>query len=172
MGVLAVCGYLQGLLSGIPMPGPATAPLAAFIDPPDPNVETDIPTVYVWPTNGEESRDPRNAGSMPRSTGPGTPSGQKTEIHSVDLFIVWMGSGDDPLTGSIWLGVIDAVMAALRTAYPMTADVTDPWTGTETTVADAGEKMTYKTAVSALADQAYNRYDALIQLPVTEIITA
>src|SRR5271154_224216 len=164
--------YIQGLLQGLPMPGENTDAMVAYIDPPDPNEETDIPTAYVWPTDGDESRDPKNGGSNPRNSGPGTFSGDKPLVHNLDIFIVWMGSADDDATGSIWLGIIDAVMAALRTATPDPALVTDPWTQVGSQVADVGEKMTYRTVVNALADQAYNRYDALIKGPVTEVISA
>lgn len=174
MPVLSAMTYLTGLLDGVAMPpaGGNTPAMAAYILPPDPNTETQVPTAYVWPTDAAESRDPRNAGTFPRNTGPGTPSGFKTLVHRVDIFIVWMGSGDDPQTGPIWLGIVDAVMAALRTAYPMPAVITDPDTGAGSQLADVGEKMTCKTAVSALADQAYNRFDALIQLAVTEVLQA
>lgn len=174
MPVLAAVSYVAGLLDGLAMPPPGgtTPAMAAYVLPPDPNVETQIPTAYVWPTNGSESRDPRNSGSQPRNTGPGTPSGDKPLVHDTDVFVVWMGSGDDPDTGTIWLGIVDAVMQALRTCYPDPVLVTDPNTGYISQLADIGERMTYKTFVSALADQAYNRFDCLIKVPVTEVISA
>ena len=172
MPILATMTYIQGLLQGLPMPGENTAAMAAYIDPPDPNDETDIPTAYVWPTDGDESRDPRNSGSMPRNSGPGTFSGDKPLVHNPEVYIVWMGSADDDQTGAIWLGIVDAVMAALRTAYPNPVVITDPYTQAESQVADVGEKMHYRIVVSALADQVYNRYDALIKGPVTEVISA
>jgi hypothetical protein len=172
MPILSTCTYLQQLLDGLAMPGENTPAMASYVDPPDPNEETDIPTAYVWPTNGDESRDPKNSGSMPRNSGPGTFSGDKPMVHAVDIFIIWMGSADDDATGAIWLGIIDAVMAALRTANPMPYMIMDPWTQAESQIADVGEVMNYKTVLSALEDQAYNRYDALIRLPVTEVISA
>lgn len=171
MPLLSSCIYIAGLLQGLPMPGQGTPAMASYIIPPDPNVETQIPTAYVWPPDGEESRD-GEAGTMPRNTGPGTFSGDKSMDHQVHVWIVWMGSGDDPQTGPIWLGIVDAVMAAFRTAYPNPEIVTDPWTQARSQVADTGEKMRYKTAMSALADQAYNRFDALIVLNLTEVIQA
>lgn len=174
MPVLAVCNYIQGLLSGLPMPGENTPPMKAQIIPDDPQVETDIPTAYVWPDpqeHGEESRD-GPAATVPRNTGPGTPAGFKSLTHKINVYIVWMGPGDDPQAGPVWLGIIDAVMAAFRTTYPMPQVITDPWKGQQTQVADLGEKMRWRTALSALADQAYNRFDALIQCQVTEVIQA
>lgn len=172
MPILAAMNYIQGLLSGLPMPGEGIPAMASFVDPPDPYEETNVPTAFVWPTSGDESRDGKNGGSMPRNTGPGTFSGFKPLVHAVDIFVIWAGSGDDPATGSIWLGILDAVMAALRTANPMPRIATDPWTQAQSQISDVGEKMHYETVVSALADQAYNRYDGLIQLPVTEEISA
>lgn len=167
MPIAAALAYVQGLLDNLPMPDTAPA-MAAYVVPPDPNVETQIPTAYVWPSAGRESRDPKNAGSMPRNSGPGAPSGFKAIVHSVDIWIVWMAANDDPL----FPGIVDAAMQALRTSSPNPAIVTDPYTGLETLVADVGETQDYKIAVSALADEAFSRYDALLTLPVTEVLQA
>lgn len=174
MPILSTMNYVAGLLQGLPMPGQGTPPMASYIIPPDPNVETDIPTAYVWPDPGQDGVESRDGpvGTMPRNTGIGTPSGDKCIVHQVDVFIVWMGSGDDPQTGPVWLGIIDAVMRALRTAFPSVILVSDPWTSEETQLAGPGEKMYYKTFMSALADQAYNRFDALIKMPLPEVISA
>jgi hypothetical protein len=168
MPIASTLQYLQGLLDGLPMPE-TCPPMAAYVDPPDPNTETDIPTAYVWPTNFGEDRDPKKGGrSMPRNTGPGTFSGVKIIEHSVDIYIVWMGANDDPL----FPGIVDAAMKALRFAAPMPTQVTDPYDGTVSQINDVGETMTGKIVVSALADQAYNRYDSLIVVPVAEEISA
>lgn len=171
MPILSTCLYLQNLLNGLVMPGAGTPAMVATIEVPDPNVETEIPTAYVWPTDGEESRD-GPAGTMPRNTGPGTPSGDKSITHNADLWVVWMGYGDDPQTWPAWLGVMDAVMNALRTAYPMPVMAADPYTEAESQISDVGERQSYKTAVNAVADQAYLRFDALIRLRVVEVISA
>lgn len=170
MPITSALQYIKTLLSGLPMPGGA-ANLAAYIIPPDPNVETDIPTAYVWFPQGDESRD-GPAGTMPRNTGPGTFSGDKTILHDIDIFLTWFGADDDPKADSLFPGMVDAVMKALRTAVPNPAPVTDPWTEEVTQIADTGEKMKYRSEVRAVADQRYLRFDALITLQLTEVISA
>ena len=157
--------YVAGLLDNLPMPDNCP-PMASFVIPPDPNVETQIPSAYVWPTSGHEARDTQYAGTMPRNTGPGTTAAFKTIVHSVDIYIVWMGANDDPLFPAI----IDFAMAALRTAYPMPVIVADPYTGVQTQVVNVGEDQDYRIAVNALADEAFNRYDSLLTVPVIEVL--
>jgi hypothetical protein len=137
-----------------------------ILAPFDPNTETQIPTAYIWPTAVNEKRL-----DMPRNTGPGTPAASKTATHSIDVFIIWMGSSDDPAGDSIFPGIVDAAMAALRTAYPMPVVVADPWTGAQTQIVDIGEVMRGQVIVSALEDEGYLRYDAKVSLPVQEILT-
>lgn len=172
MPIASALSYVKGLLVNLPMPGYAPA-MAAYINAPDPNVETQIPTAYVWPTRGHESRDDQNyAGTMSRNTGPGTSSGEKTILHSIDVYITWMEAGDDPDADSMFPGIVDAVMEAFRTATPMPATAADPYTGAETLISNIGEIQDYRIEVSALEDQAYNRCDSLITLPVIEVIQA
>lgn len=169
MPISSVIAYVQGVLDNLPMPENCP-PMAAYVIPPDPNTETDIPTAYVWPAKFEEDRDPRKGGrSMPRNTGPGTFSGVKVITHGVDIYIVWMGANDDPL----FTGIVDAAMFALRTCNPMPAIVTDPYVPSLVTqINDVGEVQAGQIYVRALADQAYNRYDALLTVPVIEEISA
>lgn len=171
MPILSVVNYLQAQLNGLELPGESTPAMVATIEIPDPNVETDIPTAYVWPTDGDESRD-GPAGTMPRNSTPDQPVGDKTITHNADLFVVWMGFGDDPQTWPVWLGIMDAVMARLRTLYPMPAYPVDPYTGVQSQISDVGERQSYKTVVNALQDQAWLRFDALIKLRIVEVISA
>lgn len=169
MPIASTLAYVKGLLDGLPMPGGAPN-MASYVMPPDPNVETQIPTAYVWPTDGEESRE--KPGTIPRNTGPGTPSGFKPENHMIDVFIVWFQADDDPQADSLFPGMVDAVMAQLRTSQD-SATLYDPYNpNVVSTLYDLGEKMHYSIIVSALADQAYNRLDALIRCPVMELIQA
>ena len=169
MPIASALAYVQGLLDNLPMPPPlGVDPLDAYVIPPDPNVQTTTPAVYVWPTRFKEARDPKYAGSMSRNQGPGTPAGFKTIVHSLDLFIVWMGAGDDPS----FPGIVDAVMAALRFSFPMPVLVTDPNTGFESQISNLGEVMDGQIYIRALEDEAWNRFDSLITLPVIEVIQA
>jgi hypothetical protein len=170
MPIASSLGYVKGLLVGLPMPGSLPA-MNAYITPPDPNTETDIPTAYVWPTEGAEGRDPEKGGAVPRNSGPGTASGTKGTEHAIDVYVVWFGADDEPDIDSLFPGIVDAVMAAFRFSDDPAAAV-DPYTGEQSTLVDIGERMSYRITLRSLVEQAYNRYDALVGLSVTEIIRA
>jgi hypothetical protein len=172
MPIASTLSFIKGLLVDLPMPGGLDS-MAAYITPPDPNVETQIPTAYVWPTDGEEGRDPDKGGAVPRNSGPGTESesGTKGTEHNIDVYAVWMASNDEPDIDCLFPGIVDAVMAAFRlSADPATA--TDPYTGQQSTLIDVGERMNYRITIRSLVEQAYNRYDALIGLSVLEVFHA
>jgi hypothetical protein len=168
--IAAACAYVKSILNGLAMPG-GLDPMVAYIMPPDPNVEAQFATAYVWPTEGDESRNPETGGAIPRNTGPNTPAGTKSQVHSIDVFCVYMQADDDPQADSLFPGVIDAVMDALRTSEDP-ARIIDPYTGGDSQLIDLGEKMKYHIVVSALDDQRYNRLDGLIVCPVNEIFHA
>lgn len=170
MPVNSVQLYIQGLLNGLALPG-GVENLVAYITPPDPNVEAEYPTAYVWPSNGLESRDSSIGGTVPRNTGPGTPSGWKNIQHEMHVWVVYFGQDDDPTADTTFPGIVDTIMYTLRTS-PERPLVVDPNTGQQTWLLDIGEKLTYQIDLRALADQAYNRYDALITVPVIEILQA
>jgi hypothetical protein len=163
--------YLKAQLNGLAMPG-GIPNMAAYITPPDPNVEADIPTCYIWPTKGREQRESGRGGTIPRNTGPQTPSGTKPITHMIDLFVVYFGADDDPAADSTFPGIVDAVMYALRTDPEDPAVVTDPWTGQQSQLIDVGETMSYEIVISAVEDQRYNRYDSLIIAEIMELIQA
>jgi hypothetical protein len=163
--------YIRSLLDGLPLPGTGTPNLSAVITPPDPNVQAEIPTAYVWPTKGVESRNPGLGGTIPRNTGPGTPSGLKPIEHELDIFLVYFGQDDDPESDTLFPGIIEAVMQALRTS-PDPAQVSDPYSGVVSTFVDVGEHMSWEVAINAVEDQAYNRYDALLICRLFELIFA
>jgi hypothetical protein len=165
----AVQLYVKNLLDGLALPQGLN--LTAYITPPDPNVETDTPTAYVWPADGTESRDPRRGGSIPRMTVPSQPSGTKVAEHMMDVWLVWFSANDDPDADTWFPGMVDAIMALLRVTA-VEVDVYDPYSNAQSVVIDTGEQMTYKIAVSAVEDERYNRYDALITLRLTELFTA
>jgi hypothetical protein len=170
--IASVLSFVKQQLAGIPMPGPNALAMKAYITPPDPNVDAQIPTAYVWPTDGTESRDTGKGGSSPRNTGPGTPAGWKPIEHVVDVFIVYFMADDDPQADSLFPGIVDAAMYALRTCQD-SATLADPYNPNITsTLYDLGENLHYQIVISALADQAYNRYDALIRCSCYELIQA
>ena len=168
MPINSVQVYIQNLLDGLIMPAGA-GQLVAYITPPDPNEETGLPTAYIWPSDGDESRNPSKGGTVPRNTGIGTPSGYKSFEHRMDVWIVWYGQDDDPNSDTWFPGMIDAVMLTLRTS-PDPAVAQDPYTGQLTTLVDVGENMSYRITIRAIADQRYNRYDGQITLDLLEIM--
>ena len=173
MGLPSVIAYVQGLLNGLAMPFPSVE-LAAYITPPDPNVETVIlPTLYVLTAEGPEKRL-----TIPRNTGPGAPAGDKTLDHNLQLHVIWMIANSNPAAPGaadpdlLFSGVIEGVMAALRTS-PAPTLITDPWTGQQTQLVDTGERMQYQYMPRhSIKNQRMLRYDGLITLPLTELIQA
>jgi hypothetical protein len=170
--------YVQNLLNGLIMPAGA-GNLVAYITPPDPNEETDLPTAYIWPSDGDESRNNTKGGTVPRNPGFSSTvttldqllsqSGYKTFEHHLDVYVIWNGQDDDPNADTWFPGMIDAIMFTLRTS-PDPAVAQDPYTGQLTTLIDVGENMSYRVTLRSLADQRYNRYDALITLELLEIM--
>lgn len=172
MPIASATSYIKNLLDGLVMPGsPATPNLVAYVTPPDPNVEAQYPTLYVWPTDMDESRDSNKGGTVPRALTTGGPSGFKPLEHSIDLYLVWFQQDDDSDADNLFPGMVDAIMAALRvSADPVV--VTDPYTGTQSQLIDVGENMTARITLRSLADQRYDRYDCLIVLNCLELLAA
>jgi hypothetical protein len=165
----SVLAWTKSILDGLPMPGGAEN-MAAYITPPDPNDEAAPPTAYVWTPTGRESRE--NPGTIPRNTGPGTPAGFKPINHTIDVFIDWFQADDDPQADSIFPGIVDAVMFALRTSED-SVTLQDPYNPNITsTLYDLGENIDYLTEFNALANQAYDRYQALLRCTCMELIQA
>ena len=163
--------YAQSLLDNLPLPGVGTPNLSAVITPRDPNVQAEIPTAYIWPTKGMESRSPALGGTIPRNTGPGTPSGLKPLEHELEIFLVYFGQDDDTESDTLFPGIVEAVMQALRTS-PDPAQVSDPYSGVVSTFVNVGEHMAWEIVINAVADQAYNRYDCLLTCKMFELIFA
>ena len=178
MPINSVQVYIQNLINGLIMPGTA-GNLVAYITPPDPNTEAELPTAYIWPSDGDESRNNAKGGTVPRNPGFSSTvtslsqllsqSGYKAFEHRMDVYMVWNAQDDDPEADTWFPGMVDAVMFALRTS-PDPADAQDPYTGQMTTLIDVGENMNYRITLRALADQRYNRYDALITLELLELM--
>ena len=163
--------FIQQILDDLPLPGDGTPNLSAVITPMDPNVEAEVPTAYIWPTRGTESRNPALGGTIPRNTGPGTPSGLKPIQHDVEIFLVFFGQDDDSEADTLFPGFVEAIMQALRTSTNP-ATVQDPYSGVVSTLVDVGEFMQYEVVISAVENQAFNRYDCLITCRVWELIFA
>jgi hypothetical protein len=166
----SVTQYLLRLLDGIQLPGTAgqAGQLACYITPPDPG-SLEVPTAYLWPVQGTETRL-----TPPRAGGPGVAGpGWKHITHRVQLALAFVGAGDDPAADTTFPAVIDAVMAVLRPS-PDEAKVVDPVTGIiSSLLLGIGEDMSYDFAVvRTLKDQRYLRYDARLTISVNEYFQA
>jgi hypothetical protein len=162
MSIAAALVYVKGLLDGLPMPGGAPA-MAGYIDAPDPNPETTIPTAYVWPTDFSGKRI-----AIPRNTGPGTPAGWKERTHDIDVWITWMDQPGEPDSDTIFPGIVGFTVKALEFAYPMPQILTDPYDGEETQLVNVGEVYRGQIGAWALEDERMLRYDCRLHLPVIE----
>lgn len=169
MGVNSVQVYLQQLLDGLPVPNNLT--IQAYITPPSPETDYTNPHAFIWPAEGQETRDPGMGGTIPRASSPGAFSGTKSFNHIIDIFLVWFAANDDPDADTWFPGMLDAVMATLRVA-PTPAVVQDVYTNQTTTLIDVGERMTYKIAISSIKEEAFNRYDALLTVHINELFNA
>lgn len=169
MGLNSAQLYVKSILDGLQPPGDTgiPGPVEALITPYDPD-ESGVARIYVWPATGPESRL-----AWPRNTGPNTPAGWKQIRHSIQLYLVWFDDQDQDQNIDInFPALIDYVMFTLRTTLDP-APVTDPYTGAFSWLLDIGEGMTYDyVPPRSTADQRILRFDAKIQLPVTEYFQA
>lgn len=163
--------FLRALLDGLEMP--ASVPAAeAFITPPDPRVKAKVPAIYIWPSDGQENRSKELGGTIPRNTGPGTPSGTKGLLHQFDIYVTWFSANQGRQADPLFPGIVDTIMLALRTSQPNPAEMTDPYTGQVSTIYNVGEQIKYRIGIEATTDERWLRYDSLLQCSIWEIINA
>ncbi len=169
--IVTIQSYLRSLLNGLEMP--ASVPAAeAFITPPDPRVKAKVPAIYIWPSDGQENRSGELGGTIPRNTGPGTPSGTKGLLHQFDIYVTWFSANQGKQADPLFPGIVDTIMGALRYSLPNPAEMTDPYTGLVSTIYNVGEVLKYRIGIEATADERFLRYDSLIQCSVWEILRA
>lgn len=163
--------YLKGLLDNLTWPIANLPNLEAQVTPLDPQVQAEVPQAYIWPAHGEESRDVRRGGTLPRATAMGQPSGLKAQTHHVNVWLVYFMADDADDADSLFPGMVDWVMATLRASPDPTPVQNDVWSGTaiQSYLIDVGEVMDYEITVRSLVDQRYNRYDAQLTLTVNEV---
>lgn len=171
MSVVAVQSFLLSFLDNLSMPY-GLPDAKAFITPPDPRIQTSIPAIYIWPSDGDENRSEDLGGTIPRNTGPGTASGTKGILHRFDIYLTWTSAGQGTQQDPLFPGMLDAIMYALRFSQPNPAYVTDPNTNLTSTIYNTGEVMTYRTGIESLADQRRKRYDAIVNVSIWEVFNA
>ena len=171
MPVVVVQQFLLSLLNNLEMPYNVPA-AEAFVTPPDPRVKAKVPAIYIWPADGQENRSGELGGTVPRNTGPGTPSGTKGLHHQMDVYITWFSANNGRQADPIFPAIVDTVMMALRYSQPNPAELTDPATGLTSSVYNVGETMKYRVGIEATADERWLRYDALVQVTCWESINA
>jgi hypothetical protein len=158
---------VRDLLDGIGMPG-GTEDLAAYLNPPDPNVESDHPTAVILDADGPEKRL-----TMPRNLGPNTSAGDKTISHTIRIVVYYYMASDDPEGDTLFGGIMDGIMKALRTAWPMPVILTDPYDGSQTQAVNAGEDMSYtRLPPQATKNQRFNLWQGIITVPLLELLEA
>ena len=159
--------FLRDALDGLVLPL-GLGNLTAFISPPNPG-DGMVPAVYVWGSNGSESRL-----SVPRAAHLNLASGgDKTLHHQADVWLVWFGSSEDPDVNTQFPAILDKVMGALRNTRLVDGAqyVTDPVTGQASQLLAVAEEMSWEYApVKAIVDQRYLRYDARVTVTVIEVI--
>jgi hypothetical protein len=159
--------FVKKLLDDIGMPAGLPS-MAAYLNPPDPNVESQFPSAYILSASGPEKRI-----SSSRNQGPGTSSGFKTIAHEIRVLMVYEIADDDPDADTLFAGIMDSAMKALRFAWPDPAILTDPYDGTQTQAVNAGENMSYdKWPPAAAMTERMTLWQGLITIPILEEIQA
>ena len=171
MGLVVCQQFLLSLLDNLELPYNIPA-AKAYITPPDPRVQAKIPAIYIWPSDGIENRSSELGGTIPRNTGPNTPSGTQGQKHQMDVYVTWFSSNSGKQQDPVFPAIVDTVMLALRYSLPNPYQATDPATNLTSTIYNVGEDLRYRTGVEATSDERWLRYDALLQVSVWEIINA
>jgi hypothetical protein len=165
---IASCmAFVKQLLDDIGMPAGLPS-MAAYLNPPDPNVETEFPSAYILSASGPEKRL-----TSSRNQGLGTSSGFKQITHSIRVLVVYELASDDPDADTLFGGIMDGAMKALRFAWPMPAILTDPYDGTQTQAINTGEDMFYdKWPPAAAMTERMTLWQGQITIPILEEIQA
>lgn len=148
--------YLRTQLDGLPSPGNPDA--AAYVQPPA-VLDATIPIIYIWGGSGDEDRY-----TIPRARG------QKRIRHIVTLYLQWVMT-NDPVAARGFPRFIDALRAYLRGTITLPVALTDPDTGETSTLLNIGERIIWDYGTGTpMADQAMVQFNALIKLPMAEIL--
>lgn len=170
MGLNTVLTYLKGQLDQLPMPFDLE-PLNAFVSPPPFGADLLTPGVYLWGSNGDESR-----ATVPRAQHLTLSSGGHKHLeHRPSCWVAWAWENDDDNADMMFPGICDAIMACLRNLALLdaTQHAQDPITGQLSNLLDVGERMSWDwPPVRSLEETRYRRYDFQLTLNLIEVIQA
>jgi hypothetical protein len=122
--------FVANIVNGIQVPT-ITKPIEAFITPPTVE-DIDGPKAYIW---GARNRGRRQ--TMPRGIAPH--AGFKRLDWTVDIYLVYETTPDDPLIDQAFPLIIDSVLAKLWTTT-MPQIITDPTSGQVSQIQSIGEE--------------------------------
>lgn len=126
MGLNSIQLHVKDLLDAMAIPA-YDVPLTAWIEPP-PVEDADGPRAYVWGGRMSGARQ-----TMPRGMG------FMQDIWTIDVYVNYMDTANNPNIDQQFPLLIDAVLAALR-ADVMPVFLIDPTTGVRTQMLAIGEK--------------------------------
>ena len=180
MTLVASMQYVKSVLEGLTWPATmqalpnAPGALRAFITSPNPDVQASAPTAYIWFARGIENRDNAKygAGTIPRASYQGGPSGTKAVEHNVPVYLMWDAMQTDPNFSTLFPGMVDAIRAVLRVSPDPAYDVIDPWTGEQSAIVDLGETLSYDLDLYSTAPQGIEKWVCMLTCTVTEVIFA
>jgi hypothetical protein len=120
------------------------------------------PVIHVFTSGFSERRQ-----TMPRASN-AHPGGYKKARHSVDLFILVLQKSTKSYADSAFPILLETIMQKLR-SVPLTAPITDPDTGAESTILSIGEEFEVKIApLVTVTNQQLVAWQAQITCPVDE----
>lgn len=163
MPLNSVQQYVAGLVNGIQV-ATIEKPIEAFITPPTVE-DIDGPKAYVW---GARNRGRRQ--TMPRGIAPA--AGFKRLDWTVDIYLVYETTPDDPMVDQEFPLIIDAVLTKLWST-PMPVFITDPITQQVSQIQSVGEQWDLEYPPERTpATLRMLWYSARIAMDILEIVQA
>lgn len=178
MTLVACMQFLKTTLDGLTWPATMEAlpnppgPLAAYLTAPNPDVVASSPKAFIWFLRGTENRDGAKygAGTIPRASYQGGPSGTKAVEHYIPIYIMWDAMQGDPNFSTLFPGMVDAIRAVLRVVPDPGEPLTDPWTGEQSWVVDVGETLQYDLDLWADVNMGIEKWNVQLTCPIVEVI--
>ena len=162
MSLWAVMNYVKDQVDGLPSTYYKNADAKIMPDVPG-KAPPGTPIVHVFTTRFSEKRQ-----TMPRASNAGM-GGYKKGRHSIDLFVLVTGKSTGTYVDQAFPIFLETVMSKLR-SVELTIPITDPDTGSESTILSIGEEFEVEIApVVTVATQRMVAWQARITCPVDEV---